>query len=80
MTACLASLAPLGRFAALRLRSSDSELNRGRPGLRRGDDGATAVEYGLMVSLIAVVIVVSVLAFGHNVSDLYNVPSSILNP
>jgi hypothetical protein len=33
-----------------------------------------------MVGLIAVVIVVSVLAFGHNVSDLYNVPSSIFNP
>jgi hypothetical protein len=33
-----------------------------------------------MVGLIAVVIVVSVIAFGHNVSDLYNVPSSIFNP
>jgi hypothetical protein len=33
-----------------------------------------------MVSLIALVIVVSVVAFGHNVSDLYNVPSSVFNP
>ena len=80
MTARLARIAPFGRSAGVRLRSSDSWLNRGRPGVHRGDHGATAVEYGLMVSLIAIVIVVSVLAFGHNVSDLYNVPSSIFNP
>ena len=81
MTARLARIAPIGRFAAfLRLRSSDSELTRGRLGSGRGDHGATAVEYGLMVGLIAVVIAVSVVAFGHNVSDLYNVPSSIFNP
>jgi len=48
--------------------------------LEREEKGATAVEYGLMVGLIAIVIVVSVVAFGHNVSDLYNVPSSIFNP
>jgi Flp pilus assembly pilin Flp len=59
---------------------SASELTRGRPGTRRDDHGATAVEYGLMVSLIAVVIVISVSAFGHNVSDLYRVPASIFNP
>ena len=53
----------------------------GAPRAPRGPPhGATAVEYGLMVGLIAVVIVVSVIAFGHNVSDLYNVPSSIFNP
>lgn len=81
MTARLARIAPLGRFVVkLRSAFSDSELNRGRLGTRRGDHGATAVEYGLMVGLIAVVIVVSVVAFGRNVSDLYNVPSSIFNP
>jgi Flp pilus assembly pilin Flp len=57
-----------------------SELTRGRPGSVRGDHGATAVEYGLMAALIAVVIVVAVAAFGHNVSDLYNVPSSVFTP
>ena len=81
MTARLARIAPFGRSAAgVRLRSSDSWLNRGRPGTHRGDHGATAVEYGLMVGLIAIVIVVSVVAFGHNVSDLYNVPSSVFHP
>ena len=81
MTARLARIAPLGRFVVRqRSRPSDSWLNRGRPGVHRGDHGATAVEYGLMVGLIAIVIVVSVVAFGHNVSDLYNVPSSVFNP
>ena len=81
MTARLARIAPFGRSAArVRMRSSDSWLNRGRPGVRRGAHGATAGEYGLMVGLIAVVIAISVVAFGHNVSDLYNVPSSVFNP
>ena len=57
-----------------------SGLIRGRLGMRRGDHGATAVEYALMVSLIAVVIVASVLVFGRNVSALFNVPTSALAP
>ena len=57
-----------------------SELIRGRPGFRRDDHGATAVEYALMASLIAVVIVVSVAAFGTNVSKLFLVPSSVFTP
>jgi len=44
----------------------------GRRGLlARGDRGATAVEYGLMASLIAVVIVVAVVAFGSSVNGLF---------
>ena len=38
------------------------------------DDGATAVEYALMVGLIATVIVGSVAAFGLAVSALFAVP------
>jgi len=38
----------------------------------RGDRGATAVEYGLMVALIAVVIIVAVAAIGTNLSTLFN--------
>ena len=37
----------------------------------RDDRGATAVEYGLMASLIAVVIVVAVMAFGTSVKGLF---------
>jgi pilus assembly protein Flp/PilA len=33
-----------------------------------GDEGATAVEYGLMVSLIAIVIIVAVTAIGVNLA------------
>jgi pilus assembly protein Flp/PilA len=36
------------------------------------DRGATAVEYGLMVALIAVVIIVAVTALGGKLSGLFN--------
>ena len=38
----------------------------------RDDRGATAVEYGLMVGLIAVVIIAVVAVLGKNVSSLFN--------
>ena len=38
----------------------------------RKEDGATAVEYGLMVALIAVVIIAAVLALGTKLSDIFN--------
>jgi pilus assembly protein Flp/PilA len=41
------------------------------PDLRHKDDGATAVEYGLMVSLIAIVIIVAVALIGTNLSTLF---------
>lgn len=37
----------------------------------RKDRGATAVEYGLMVGLIAVVIIVAVVALGGTLEDLF---------
>jgi pilus assembly protein Flp/PilA len=40
--------------------------------LRRDDQGATAVEYSLMVGLIAAVIVGAVTMFGLNVLGLFN--------
>jgi pilus assembly protein Flp/PilA len=45
----------------------DSRLTR----LREDDRGATAVEYGLLVALIAGVIVVAVTALGTKVSGLF---------
>jgi pilus assembly protein Flp/PilA len=39
--------------------------------LKREDRGATAVEYGLLVGLIAVVIIVGVTAFGSQLSGLF---------
>jgi len=37
----------------------------------RSDEGATAVEYGLMVALIAVVIIGAVMALGDNISAMF---------
>ncbi len=36
------------------------------------EKGATAVEYGLMVALIAVVIIVAVVALGENLSTVFS--------
>ena len=38
----------------------------------REEEGATAVEYGLMVALIAVVIIIAVGILGNNLSLLFN--------
>ena len=40
--------------------------------LKREEKGATAVEYGLMVGLIAVVIIVAVTALGDNLSSMFD--------
>ena len=37
-----------------------------------GDKGATAVEYGIMVALIAVVIIVAVTLLGGNLKTMFN--------
>ena len=44
----------------------------------RLDHGATAVEYGLMVALIALIIIAAVTLFGQNVSKLFLIPSGVL--
>ena len=40
--------------------------------LRRDQRGATAVEYGIMVSLIAVVIIVAVTLLGGSLKETFN--------
>ncbi len=40
--------------------------------LRRDEKGASAVEYGLLIALIAAVIVVAVIFLGTAVSDVFN--------
>lgn len=37
----------------------------------KAEDGATAVEYGIMVALIAIAIIVSVTALGGRLSGLF---------
>jgi pilus assembly protein Flp/PilA len=41
-------------------------------GLKPRDEGATMVEYGLMVALIAVVCLVAVTALGVNLKGIFN--------
>ena len=44
--------------------------------LRRDDRGATAVEYGLIVALIAAVIITIVATLGHQIYNAFNDVSS----
>jgi pilus assembly protein Flp/PilA len=49
-----------------------SRLIRLNAMFRNSESGATAVEYGLMVALIAIVIIVAVSLLGTNLSTLFN--------
>jgi pilus assembly protein Flp/PilA len=40
--------------------------------IERDEEGATAVEYGLMVALIAIVIITAVTLLGNNLSTLFD--------
>ena len=44
----------------------------------RDEDGATAVEYGLMVALIAVVIIAAVTLLGTNLSEKFDTVAVIV--
>jgi pilus assembly protein Flp/PilA len=44
----------------------------------RDERGATAVEYGLMVALIAIVIIAAVTLLGQNISDLFNTAATTI--
>lgn len=49
--------------------------------LRNEEKGATAVEYGIMVALIAVVIIVAVSTLGGSLGTLFtDVNTDIVNP
>lgn len=49
-----------------------SKLRKWYIALRSKERGATAVEYGLIVALIAVVIIVAVTALGTSVKGVFN--------
>ncbi len=48
--------------------------------LLRRDDGATMVEYGLMVALIAIVALLAVTALGGSVRDVFTSIGGALTP
>ncbi|HWI14792.1 MAG TPA: Flp family type IVb pilin [Burkholderiales bacterium] len=45
----------------------------------REEDGVTAIEYGLIAALIAVVIIASVQSVGNNLNEVFNYISTKLN-
>jgi len=45
----------------------------------REEDGVTAIEYGLIAALIAVVIIASVQSVGNNLNQVFNYISTKLN-
>lgn len=45
----------------------------------RRQEGATAVEYGLMVALIAIVIIVAVTLLGGNLNNIFNKVANSIN-
>jgi pilus assembly protein Flp/PilA len=45
----------------------------------RTDRGASAVEYGLLVALIAIAIIVAVSALGSNLSSIFDKTASSIN-
>ena len=46
----------------------------------KDEDGATAVEYGIMVALIAAVIIIAVQAVGTKTNDAFEKVNSALTP
>lgn len=48
--------------------------------LRRNEDGVTALEYGLIAALIAVVIIGAVGTLGKNVSSTFNTVANAISP
>lgn len=50
-----------------------------RPTCSKDEAGATAVEYGLMIGLIAIAIIVGVTAFGLSVRDLFLIPAGVFS-
>ncbi len=47
---------------------------------RRDEKGASAVEYGLLVALIAAVIVLAVTALGGTLQDIFNNTNDAITP
>ena len=65
-------------FSALVQRGGRYQVSSAAPlRARPGEHGATAVEYALMVGLIAVVIVAAVTAFGISVNNLFFIPAGV---
>ena len=47
--------------------------------LARDEDGATAIEYGLIVALIAIAIIASIQGIGNELSTTFNLADSAMS-
>ena len=63
---------PLRPLVSKGLTSMTKYIAKFQAALTTRERGATAVEYGLMVALIAIVIIVAVALLGKNLSTLFN--------
>ena len=55
------------------------QVRNGTRQLWQDDDGVTAIEYGLIAALIAVVIIVAVTLVGTNLSAVFNAVATSLS-
>ena len=67
------------RFVQTTLDRVGRVLNGGFAELREEESGATAVEYALIVGLIAVVIILAVTFLGQQISAIFNSIGSTLS-
>src|SRR6476661_1540503 len=68
----LSRLPVRGRPSAMELNEENMATYIAKFRTATSERGATAVEYGLMVALIAIVIIVAVALLGGNLSGLFN--------
>jgi pilus assembly protein Flp/PilA len=64
-------LGPEGSFPMMLKQAVRLQMLKDRA-VNRKDEGASAVEYGLLVALIAAVIIVAVILLGGNLSSIFN--------
>lgn len=83
-------LVPLANGPGIAIVPTEQWNNRGNPegntmlakvkeALHRADEGATAVEYGIMVALIAIVIIAAVFFVGNTLSDCFETVGSAIS-
>ena len=49
-------------------------------GLRKGEDGQSMVEYGLLLAGIAIIVIAAVLLLGDNIANLFEETANSLDP
>jgi len=71
----------LGRNGGLGLSSGqeNQEMNKLIRKFRRDDSGVTAIEYGLIAALIAIVLITALTLIGTSLSDKFNLVATAIS-